>query len=169
MSAVMTHTHCGWSSRSTGVCTGCHGTYAKIQIYDPSGSKINCGGQGCWLNSCSVCGGCSSHGCDTIGFNADKSDYQNRGGGSNWRAYGSGWESPMEVSARRIHNIILFGLSVGNCTTRVASWAGAGATRVVGAGGAGGRFDLPINRVSTFVSCRTAKKTPQSSPSLFQL
>lgn len=96
MSAVMTHTHCGWSSRSSGVCSGCHGTYAKIQIYDPSGGKINCGGQGCWLNSCSVCGGCSSHGCDTIGFNADKGDYQNRGGGSNWRAYGSGWSSPME-------------------------------------------------------------------------
>ena len=31
---TMTHTHCGWRSNSNGVCNGCHGTYAKGQIYD---------------------------------------------------------------------------------------------------------------------------------------
>lgn len=93
---TMTATFCGWSSRDSGVCNGCHGTYAKGQIYNEDGSKVNCGGAGCWLNSCSVCGGCNSHGCDTIGFNADHGDYNTRGGGSNWATFGSGWEAPMD-------------------------------------------------------------------------
>jgi len=91
----MSHTHCGWSSRDTGVCSGCHGTYAKGQIYNEDGSVVPCGGNGCWLNSCSVCGGCNAHGCDTIGFNADHGDYNARYGGSKWQSFGSGWNAPM--------------------------------------------------------------------------
>jgi len=92
----MTHAHCGWSSRSSGVCNGCHGTYAKGQIYNEDGSSVPCGGAGCWLNSCSVCGGCNSNGCDTIGFNADHGDYNARYGGSQWQSFGSGWNAPMD-------------------------------------------------------------------------
>jgi hypothetical protein len=43
---IMTHTFCGFNSRSSGVCNGCHGTYAKGQIYNEDNSKVNCGGAG---------------------------------------------------------------------------------------------------------------------------
>jgi hypothetical protein len=89
---VMTATHCGWASRSTGVCNGCHGTFAKGQIYNEDGTKVDCGGNGCWFNSCSMCGGCSSRQCDTLGFNADHGDYAAWYGGSKWKLYGSGWD-----------------------------------------------------------------------------
>ena len=83
---------CGWDSTNAGVCAGCHGTYGRGQIYNEDGSKVKCGGQKCWINSCSVCGGCNSRQCDTIGFNADHSDYNYFGGGGNWKSYGSGWQ-----------------------------------------------------------------------------
>ena len=92
----MTHTHCGWASSSSGVCTGCHGTYAKGQIYNEDGSPVPCGENGCWLNSCSVSGGCKNDDCDTIGFNADHADYNALYGGEYFQSFGSGWGAPMD-------------------------------------------------------------------------
>jgi len=88
---TMTHTHCGWRSNSNGVCNGCHGTYAKGQIYDEGGSKVNCGGGGCWLNACTSCSSCAGHGCEAIGFSAENSDYSRFYGGGVWQTFGSGW------------------------------------------------------------------------------
>lgn len=34
---------------------------------------------------------CLREGCDTIGFNADHSDYNYFGGGAKWKSFGSGW------------------------------------------------------------------------------
>ena len=81
---------CGWGSTSNGVCSGCHGTYARITIYQENGAVVpGCPGN-CWLNSCSNCGGCRSRGCDSIGFNANHADYAAYYGGSH-RLWGSGW------------------------------------------------------------------------------
>jgi len=89
---VMTYDFCGWDSRDRGVCSGCHGTFARGQIYDQNNKAENCGGQGCWINSCSMCGGCHGRGCDTLGFQADHRDYAAWYGSGSWRLYGSGWD-----------------------------------------------------------------------------
>ena len=91
MSLTMNADFCGFTSTSAGVCNGCHATYARGQIYKEDGSKQSCGAAGCWLNSCSVCGGCSSAGCDSIALSADHGDYAAFYGGSQWQTYGSGW------------------------------------------------------------------------------